>query len=134
MPLDADGLEQRKAQRPLRSGRQYGRPVTWPGADPNNGARVGGVVAWSRILADREVVVIVNTNPPPAGAVTAQVLVDADLNLPKPGLFQIAASTAECDKLGPAAGTELPVKGGAPAYVVVADLLPHEVVVLEQAR
>jgi glycosidase len=144
--FDPDGREYRRlrtllaaraAHAPLRLGRQYARPATRPGTDPASGRRVPGVLAWSRILAGQEVVVVVNTVPPATAragpAATAQVLVDAQLN-PDQSRFAVVASTAQCDGLAPHldAGTLVEVQGkpGGAAGLVVTDLPPHEIVVL----
>jgi hypothetical protein len=128
-------LAVRKAHTPLRSGRQYARPATLPGEHPAGGARAGGIMAWSRVLAWQEVVVVVNTNPPSAGGPgpgSVQVLVDVGLNPPGTAKLRVAASTARCDGLAPALAVDtlLDVRVRDAAYVVVPDLPPHEVVVL----
>jgi hypothetical protein len=91
-------------------------------------------MAWSRVLAWQEVVVVVNTNPPSAGPGpgSVQVLVDLGLNPPGTAKLRVAASTARCDDLAPALAVDtlLDVRVRDAAYVVVPDLLPHEVVVL----
>ena len=128
-------LVARRAHPSLRSGRQYARPATRPGQHPAGGARADGIMAWSRILARQEAVVVVNTNPPGGdGPATVQVLVDVGLNQPETAKLRVAASTAQCDDLAPAlaVGTLLDVHVNDAAYVVVPDLPPHEVVVLVQ--
>ena len=128
-------LAVRRAHTPLRSGRQYARPATLPAEHPAGGAVATGIMAWSRIQAWQEAVVVVNTNPPSAGGaglVTAQVLVDIGLNPPGTAKLRVAASTAQCDNLAPALAVDtlLDVQVRDAAYVVVPDLPPHEVVVL----
>lgn len=68
----------RAAQPALRYGRIYFREVSGNGQDFGHSAGAGGVVAFSRILTDQEVVVVANTSfdKPFDGA----VLVDADLS------------------------------------------------------
>jgi glycosidase len=61
----------------LRRGRQYLRPVSAGGVVFEMPA-AGGLVAWSRIFADREVLVAVNTDPDRVR--TAWVTVDAGLH------------------------------------------------------
>jgi glycosidase len=67
-----------RAARPeLRYGRQYFRPVSGDGTSFGHSPFGGGVIAYSRILAASEVVVVANTST--AQAFTGHVLVDADL-------------------------------------------------------
>ncbi len=69
----------RRAEPPLAYGRLYFREVSGNGIDFGHSFGSGGVVALSRILVDREVLVVANT-----GRVTFSgfVLVDLDLNSP----------------------------------------------------
>jgi glycosidase len=69
--------ELRDDEPPLRYGRLYFREVSGQGSDFGHSSGAGGVVAFSRILGDREVLVIANTG---ARAFTGSVLVDRDLN------------------------------------------------------
>ena len=75
-------LDLRRREPALRRGRQYLREISGNGIDfgvPRAfGGRLTTVVAWSRILADREVVCAFNTDP--VAARTAWVTVDAGLN------------------------------------------------------
>jgi glycosidase len=75
-------LDLRKREPALRRGRQYLREISGDGVDfglPRFfGSRMTTIVAWSRILADREVVCAFNTDT--AGSRTAWVTVDAGLN------------------------------------------------------
>ncbi|MET0764623.1 MAG: alpha-amylase family glycosyl hydrolase [Blastococcus sp.] len=75
-------LDLRRREPALRRGRQYLREISGNGIDfgvPRSfGGRLTTVVAWSRILADREVVCAFNTDP--VAARTAWVTVDAGLN------------------------------------------------------
>jgi glycosidase len=69
----------RLTQPALRYGRIYFREVSGNGQDFGHSTGSGGVLAFSRVLAGQEVVVVANTNysqPFPNGA----VLVDLDLN------------------------------------------------------
>lgn len=70
--------ECRRRHAALRYGRLYFREVSGNGRDFGHSSGSGGVVAFSRILADEEVVVVANTNTvrPFAGF----VLVDPDLH------------------------------------------------------
>ena len=75
-------LAVRQQEPALRSGRQYLRPISGDGIHFGLPQRVGGritsIVAWSRILADREVICAINTDT--AAERTAWVTVDADLH------------------------------------------------------
>lgn len=67
-----------RAARPeLRYGRQYFRPVSGDGAAFGHSSFDGGVIAFSRILAASEVLVVANTST--AQGFNGHVLVDADL-------------------------------------------------------
>ncbi|RPH62104.1 MAG: alpha-amylase [Acidobacteria bacterium] len=69
--------ELRNNEPPLRYGRLYFREVATQGNNFGHSFGTGGVVAFSRILVDREVLVIANTGAQPfAGA----VILDRDLN------------------------------------------------------
>jgi glycosidase len=71
-------LSAARAARPeLRYGRQYFRPVSGDGATFGHSSFDGGVIAFSRILAASEVVVVANTST--AQGFNGHVLVDADL-------------------------------------------------------
>ena len=63
----------------LRYGRQYFRQVSGNDFDFGHSTFAGGIIAFSRVLGPREVVVVANTNT--ANAFTGHVLVDARLNL-----------------------------------------------------
>jgi len=73
----------------LRYGRQYFRELSGNGRDFGPAFGVGGVVAFSRILVDRELLTIANTNPTERWA--GSVLVDPDLN-PVGRNFEVAFS------------------------------------------
>jgi hypothetical protein len=76
--LIADLSRLRAAEPALRSGQQYFRPVSAGGSEGFGlPLGVGGVVAFSRILAGREVVVVANTGD---GVWFGHVLVDRSLN------------------------------------------------------
>lgn len=62
----------------LRYGRQYFRPVSGNGADFGYSSGPGGLVAFSRILNDRELVVVANTST--TSPFAGWVLVDARIN------------------------------------------------------
>jgi glycosidase len=72
-------LADRREQEPaLRYGRYYAREVSGNGHDFGHSSGVGGVIAFSRILVDREVLVVANTST--ANAFSGLVVVDMDLN------------------------------------------------------
>jgi glycosidase len=67
----------RAGEPPLRYGRLYFREVSGNGRDFGHAAGIGGVIAFSRILVDREVLTVANTGSQTfAGA----VVLDRDLN------------------------------------------------------
>ncbi|HEY3440448.1 MAG TPA: alpha-amylase family glycosyl hydrolase [Paludibaculum sp.] len=61
----------------LRYGRQYFREVSGNGVDFGHSSGAGGIVAYSRVLGDREVLVAANTGEQPF---TGMILLDRDLN------------------------------------------------------
>ena len=62
----------------LSYGRLYFREVSGNGTDFGHSSGKSGIVAFSRILVDREVLVVANTNP--SGGFSGSVIVDRDLN------------------------------------------------------
>ena len=67
----------RQHEPPLSYGRLYFREVSGNGVDFGHSSGAGGLVAFSRILVDREILIVANTGAQPfAGA----VLVDRDIN------------------------------------------------------
>jgi hypothetical protein len=67
----------RASEPPLTYGRLYFREVSGNGTDFGHAFGPGGLVSFSRILVDREVLIVANTGTQPfSGA----VLVDRDLN------------------------------------------------------
>jgi glycosidase len=68
----------RLSEPPLRYGRLYFREVSGNGTDFGLSTGPRGVIAFSRILADREVLVIANTDG--SNAFTGNMLVDIDLS------------------------------------------------------
>jgi glycosidase len=84
-------LNVRAAESPLRYGRLYFRPVAANGSDFGQSSGAGGVVAFSRILADGEVVLVANTNT--TQRFEGAVLVDFDLSQ-RARQFNIAYSNA----------------------------------------
>jgi len=67
----------RQSEPPLAYGRLYFREVSGNGADFGHSAGQGGIVAFSRILADREILVVANTG---VATFSGFVVVDRDLN------------------------------------------------------
>lgn len=68
----------REAEPALRYGRQYFRPISGDGVHFGISQYPGGVLAFSRILNDREVVILANTST--SQAWTGEVIIDRDLN------------------------------------------------------
>ncbi len=68
----------RMVQAPLRYGRLYFREVSGNGTDFGLSTGPGGVIAFSRILSDREVLVIANTNG--STRFDGRMLIDLDLS------------------------------------------------------
>jgi glycosidase len=73
----------------LTYGRLYFREVSGNNTDFGHSSGNGGIVSFSRILVDREVLVIANTSP--TGAFSGSVIVDRDLNA-TPRQMQVAFS------------------------------------------
>lgn len=67
----------RLGEPPLTYGRLYFREVSGNGTDFGHSTGAGGIIAFSRILVDREVVVVANTG---STTFSGHVLVDRDLN------------------------------------------------------
>lgn len=98
----------RAAHPALRYGRQYFRPVSGDGVHFGHSPYPGGLIAFSRILNDREILVVANTST--TVPVTVNVLVDADLNpasrVPRVVFTNKASSTAPPPVVaGPAGAT-----------------------------
>ena len=95
----AEILKLREEKLVLRRGRQYLREISGNGVDFGLPAKVGGrllsVVAWSRILDKKEMLVAVNTDP--VAVRTAWVLVDAGLH-PAGSRLKCVYSTRNADK------------------------------------
>ena len=114
-------LAVRSAERALRQGRQYLRQVSGDGVSfgyPTSfgGSRIRSIVAWSRILADREVLCAINNDPDTTRS--AWVTVDAGLHSPGDVLRCLYCSAPEpqaplpvADRNGRAVLVELPPGG-----------------------
>ncbi|MGH9896359.1 MAG: alpha-amylase family glycosyl hydrolase, partial [bacterium] len=81
--------ELRGGQPALRYGRQYFRPISGDGIHFGVSPFQSGVLAFSRILNDREVVVVANTNA--SAGWTGEVIVDLALN-PAGSRFEVLFS------------------------------------------
>lgn len=125
----------RAAQPPLRYGRYYFRPVSADGFSFSVPANAGGILAYSRILANQEVIMAANTST--TTPATAAVIVDQTLT-PDGTELTIAYSN------NPAAQTPAPVHhivnasvaevdgshGTGPLNAVTAVLAPMEIQIL----
>ena len=78
----------RASERALSYGRLYFREVSGNGTDFGYSGGIGGIVAFSRILVDREVLVVANTSA--TNTFSGSVIVDRDLN-PVSRKMQIAS-------------------------------------------
>jgi glycosidase len=76
---------------PLSFGRLYFREISQNGKDFGHSFGMGGLVAFSRILVDREVLVIANTGPK---AFQGSMVIDLDINM-RPRTMKIAYSNLE---------------------------------------
>lgn len=82
----------------LSYGRLYFREVSGNGTDFGQSSGAGGIVAFSRILSDREVVVVANTSA--TTTFSGAVIVDRDLNA-TPRQMRIAFSNLGTSGAGP---------------------------------
>jgi glycosidase len=115
----------RQAEPALRYGRQYFRPVSGNGADFGVSATPGGVLAFSRILHDRELLVAANTHTTEGRAL--DVVVDRDLT-PAGAAFEVLYA----NRPGPAAPGTASARGD-PRSVRVS-LKPLEIQILAKRR
>ncbi|HEY0796592.1 MAG TPA: alpha-amylase family glycosyl hydrolase [Acidisarcina sp.] len=79
----------RMAENTLRYGRLYFREVSGNGTDFGPSTGPGGLIAFSRVLSNKELVVVANTSG--SKAFSGAVLVDVDINR-QPTTFKIAYS------------------------------------------
>ncbi|MCB1801885.1 MAG: alpha-amylase [Gammaproteobacteria bacterium] len=126
-------IAQARAEFPaLRFGRQYLRPVAFLGR-PFAVYAGGEIIAWSRILHDEEIVVVLN--PHGTDRRGADVLVDATLNPPGTRMT-VVASTEDAGDEGfqgiNGSGSSLLVQQseGGIHYIAIRDLGPSEMVIL----
>lgn len=82
-------LRVRQTEPALRYGRLYFREVSGNGSDFGQSFGTGGIVAYSRILGDHEVLIAANTG---ATQFTGKILVDRDLNATAQNMVQAYAS------------------------------------------
>jgi glycosidase len=105
----------RAAEPPLRYGRLYFRQVSGNGTDFGQSGGAGGVLAFSRVLAGREVLVVANTEgntarPPWRGF----VLVDLDMN-ETPQTYSVAFSNRGRSAAARPRFATMPCSGTTPA-------------------
>ncbi|HXD79007.1 MAG TPA: alpha-amylase family glycosyl hydrolase [Puia sp.] len=81
----------RRAEPALQFGRIYFREVSGNGRDFGHSSGIGGILAFSRILYDREVLVVANTST--ATLFDGYVLVDIDINRSLPAMTISYSST-----------------------------------------
>lgn len=74
--------ELRSAEAALRCGRQYFREVSGNGLEFGISTTSGGILAYSRVLADEEILIVINTSV--ANQWEGNVVIDYDLNSPDP--------------------------------------------------
>lgn len=107
----------------LSYGRLYFREVSGDGSDFGQSSGNGGVVAFSRILVDRELLVVANTNA--SSRFSGSVIVDLDINA-TPRRMQVAfimwepAAEGPCKRLRrPGFSRRMELQRGAAALPVV---------------
>jgi glycosidase len=83
--------ELRDNEPPLRYGRFYFREVSGNGSDFGHSFGAGGIVAFSRILVDREILVVANTS---IQQFSGAVILDRDIHA-KPGQMTVAYSNQD---------------------------------------
>jgi glycosidase len=124
----------------LRVGRQYQRPLGQFGWE-NVDYPPGEIIAWSRILDDRETVIVVNSNG--TASRSADILVDFNLNPPGSAMVVIGntsekatASLGDVYRGPHPVGSTVTVNrtSGGPAYISLRDVNASEVVILSATR
>ncbi|HMD49495.1 MAG TPA: hypothetical protein VKG79_10370, partial [Bryobacteraceae bacterium] len=97
----------RRSSPALRYGRFYFRPISGDGQNYGVSTFLNGVLAFSRILMDQEIVIVANTNT--AAPCTISVIVDNTLNNPRDQLRVLYSNKQQPQAPGPvqqqAAGT-----------------------------
>jgi len=131
----------RAKQPALRYGRQYFRPLSGDGVHFGISPFSGGLLAFSRVLSDQEVLVVANTNT--QGGFQGEVIIDAALN-PAQADYEILFSNhgqpslpgQTLTKIG--GSVEIHEVNGAvtngPAQTLRVTLQPMEVQILRKAR
>jgi glycosidase len=131
-------LQVRNEQPALRYGRQYFRPISGDGFNFGVSPFPSGVIAFSRILNDQEVVVVANTNT--QQEFTGEVIVDRQLNAAGSS-YQIRFSNKGSARANPVfdkpkASVRITEVGGAvtdgPARSLRVQLQPMEIQILRQ--
>jgi hypothetical protein len=124
----------RKDYPALRSGRQYLRCTSFLNK-PFDAYGSGEIIAWSRILADEELLCVLNTNA--AEKRGADVIVDASLNADQDSIMTVVFNTAQTAGSqgftgSHPTGSSVPVNRTADgrAFVRIRNIAPAEVIVL----
>ncbi len=125
----------RSEQPALRYGRFYFRPVSGNGVQFGVSVFAGGVLAFSRVLNDEEVLVVANTST--VADFVGFVIVDARLSAPGSQLDVLFSNREPCAQPGPACLTgaaEIHEASGAfssgPACVVPVKVRPMQILML----
>jgi hypothetical protein len=113
----------------LRRGRQYAREVRFLASLGYLPPRQGEIVAWSRILFDREVLVALNTHGGEARG--GDVTVDRDLHPPGAAMSVLyRGDWSDGELRDPPAGEAIAVRDDAGRSTVRVDLPPAGMVIL----
>ena len=128
----------RQAQPALRYGRLYFRPISAPGGTSFGISPFsGGVIAWSRILNDQEVVVVANTHT----SQTLSVQVILEIGLSQVGAHSRVLYSNKTASVAPGPVTNITkatvvevdgTTGSGPLHVLSVTLAPSEVQILRQ--
>jgi glycosidase len=125
----------RASEPAIRYGRMYFREVSANGQDFGHSAGIGGVVAFSRILADREVTVVANTNT--SINFTGSVLRDPNIGAGKVSVAYSNQGTSAISTTSLIPNARFfdrsILVGSGPAVVAPIDLKPGEIQVLVPA-
>ena len=98
----------------LRYGRQYFRPVSGDGKNFGPSTFTPGVLAFSRILSERETVVVLNANAD--AGIEVSVLIDATLNRPDAVFATLFSSTASTQTTAVERIPDATVLGATPSH------------------
>jgi hypothetical protein len=125
----------RAAEPAIRYGRMYFREVSANGQDFGHSAGIGGVVAFSRVLADREVTVVANTNP--TINFTGSVLRDPNIGAGKVSVAYSNQGRSATSRTGFVPNARFfdrnNLVGSGPGVVAPIDLKPSEIQILVPA-